>query len=428
MSALPVRPSFSQLQKQAKTLRKDAASGVEDALGRLRRYHPGYAEADAGECAQLSLRDAQLVVARECGAADWKALKEKVGAEAKKKSREEIKAERIAQQTSSPEEIERIICAASGSGVRHSERITRGFSCEVHWITTGDGQQLMYRANWCKPVGHRHFENERWALLRCREAGIAVPTFRHIEHGLSGYPTRSVIVTERQPGQPLRQMLDEGALTDGVFEDIMREAGALLGKLHQIPTEGFGALDGRGRGAHKNWRAAYIDERFDRERLRQASVNAGLSWSLVKEGLALLAAHADLGEAIAPRLLHNESLLEHVLVNAGHVSGLIDFEYCQGGDPADETPWSGETAGGNWWDDFTGDNTPSYPTRPLRAGYNQTNSYSDTIQKRGQLISFAKALGGLCYHGVNDLNTAGMMDFLHRRYLRDLEEARRNLS
>ena len=45
MPALPVRPSFSQLQKQAKSLRKDCQSGTEAALSRLRRYHPDYADA-----------------------------------------------------------------------------------------------------------------------------------------------------------------------------------------------------------------------------------------------------------------------------------------------------------------------------------------------------------------------------------------------
>jgi len=427
MPALPVRPSFSQLQKQAKTLRKDCQSGAESALLRLRQYHPDYADTGAASCAQLSLRDAQLAVAREYGEDSWKALKEKATGEAEKSSHEEIRAQRIAQQTSPPDEIERVIRATSGSGVRRSERIAHGSSCEVHWVTTNDGQELMYRANWYNPADDPHFENEKWALLRCAEANIAAPRFRYIEHGLPGYPTRSVIVTERVPGQTLRQLLDAGTLSDAEFHRILREVGALLGELHQIPTEGFGPLDGSGRGPHRSWRAAYVDERLDLERLRQSTANADLPWSLVEEGLQLLERHADLGDKVAPNLLQGDSKPEHIIVDAGHVSGLIDFEYCQGGDPADEAGWSGETTGGSWWDAFTGEKTPTYPTRPLIKGYNQTNSFDKAVQQRGHLIAFANALGGLCYHGVNDINIAGMMDFLNERYRKDLEKAQQIL-
>lgn len=95
MSNLPIRPSFSQLKKRAKSLCKDTRAG---------------------------LPEAQLAIARECGVESWSALKEKVEGEAQKDSREQIAAQRIRQQTSSAEEIERIIRAASGSGVQRSER------------------------------------------------------------------------------------------------------------------------------------------------------------------------------------------------------------------------------------------------------------------------------------------------------------------
>jgi hypothetical protein len=49
---------------------------------------------------------------------------------------------------------------------------------------------------------------------------------------------------------------DAGTLSDIEFHRILQEVGALLGKLHPIPTEGFGPLDGNGRGPHKNWRTA----------------------------------------------------------------------------------------------------------------------------------------------------------------------------
>ena len=62
--SLPARPSLESLRKQAKKLTRDVAAGDSEALSRVRAQLPG-AEP------RLSLRDAQLVLAREFGFAGW---------------------------------------------------------------------------------------------------------------------------------------------------------------------------------------------------------------------------------------------------------------------------------------------------------------------------------------------------------------------
>jgi hypothetical protein len=62
--ALPARPSLESLRKQAKKLTRDVAAGDSDAIARMRARLPR-AEPP------LSLRDAQLVVARELGFRGW---------------------------------------------------------------------------------------------------------------------------------------------------------------------------------------------------------------------------------------------------------------------------------------------------------------------------------------------------------------------
>ena len=61
---LPARPSLESLRKQAKKLARDVAAGNSDALSRMRAQLPGARP-------PLSLRDAQLVVARELGYPGW---------------------------------------------------------------------------------------------------------------------------------------------------------------------------------------------------------------------------------------------------------------------------------------------------------------------------------------------------------------------
>ena len=62
--SLPARPSLESLRKQAKKLTRDVAAGDSEAFSRVRAQLPG-AEPP------LSLRDAQLVLAREFGFAGW---------------------------------------------------------------------------------------------------------------------------------------------------------------------------------------------------------------------------------------------------------------------------------------------------------------------------------------------------------------------
>src|SRR5688572_15241341 len=61
---LPARPSLESLRKQAKKLARDVAAGNGDAISRMRAQLPG-AEPP------LSLRDVQLVLARELGFPGW---------------------------------------------------------------------------------------------------------------------------------------------------------------------------------------------------------------------------------------------------------------------------------------------------------------------------------------------------------------------
>lgn len=63
--SLPARPSLESLRKQAKKLTRDVAAGSDDATARVQAHLPDV------EAASLSLRDAQLVVAREYGFRGW---------------------------------------------------------------------------------------------------------------------------------------------------------------------------------------------------------------------------------------------------------------------------------------------------------------------------------------------------------------------
>jgi len=79
---LPTPSSLRQLKIQAKDLRRAYQSGDREALQRFREHHPRCAESSDADLAsaQLTLQDAQLVVAREYDCDSWPKLTASVGA------------------------------------------------------------------------------------------------------------------------------------------------------------------------------------------------------------------------------------------------------------------------------------------------------------------------------------------------------------
>lgn len=78
--SLPSRPNLEQLKNQAKDLLKSHKAGDLQAVERFRANHPRWSNVSDSEirAARLSLNDAQLVIAREYGFANWPKLKEHV--------------------------------------------------------------------------------------------------------------------------------------------------------------------------------------------------------------------------------------------------------------------------------------------------------------------------------------------------------------
>lgn len=76
MTSLPDRPDLDQLRTQAKELKRALIAGELNALERVLASHPKYAgqPSDRLVAAGLTLRDAQVTVARELGFESWKAL------------------------------------------------------------------------------------------------------------------------------------------------------------------------------------------------------------------------------------------------------------------------------------------------------------------------------------------------------------------
>ena len=426
MPELPARPSLSQIRKQAKSLRKSSADADVEALGRLRTYHLDHADLPADQSIDISLREAQLVVAREYGYDSWSALWTKVETESGKETLKSIREGRIRQQTSSDREIERVILAATGSGVAEKTRYTEGFSCETYAITTQDGQRASYRANWyCRDAPH--FATEVEALQELGNRDIPGPRNLYVEHNLPGCPNRSVVVNTWVEGVPLQKLIEKEELARQDMDRLIRAAGVLIGRIHQIPKGEYVRYSFPHIQTDPDWRAFHWNS-IDHERLQQSAENTSLPWNLIEEGLSLLEKHLHLGEGVQPVRLHGEFDPGHIIVKDGEIQGLIDFEYAKSDDAAEEAGFGKDTINDSWWNAFTGEKRKLLSARPLFDGYREVADVDDRFIARSKWHVFRNQLGGLSYHGVNDVNTAGMMDFLNWRYRQDLEAAKISLA
>ncbi|MFN8076658.1 MAG: hypothetical protein U0Q15_14730 [Kineosporiaceae bacterium] len=79
--ALPAGADLAQVRTQAKELRRGVHRGIGDALALLRRHHPRGARltADPAARAEVTLRDAQLALARRYGFDGWHGLIQALG-------------------------------------------------------------------------------------------------------------------------------------------------------------------------------------------------------------------------------------------------------------------------------------------------------------------------------------------------------------
>ena len=81
---LPERPHLDVPKREARELLAPWRNGDRDALDRIRRRHPKFADADDAPVAAgpFRLSDAQYVIAREYGLAHWTELKQRIAATA----------------------------------------------------------------------------------------------------------------------------------------------------------------------------------------------------------------------------------------------------------------------------------------------------------------------------------------------------------
>jgi aminoglycoside phosphotransferase (APT) family kinase protein len=179
----------------------------------------------------------------------------------------------------------------------------------------------------------RHFAPERWAIERARRAGVPVPDVLLVEqaHDETGAPL-SVCVERKLPGRHLGSVARAFGREHPRCVRLLRQAGALLARIHAVEVEGFGPLDEQGRGSAATWDGWLLDGLA--AEVAQALLPSEAA-ALCQAALDALEQHRALLRCQPARLLHWDYEPSHIFVSedAEHISGIIDWEGCKGGDP-----------------------------------------------------------------------------------------------
>lgn len=267
---------------------------------------------------------------------------------------------------------------AFGSPLRRRQRAADGMLNHVYYVWTESGAAGVVRM---QVRGERHFESECWAIRRCLSLDLPVPEVLGLEHHiLDTGDILSVIVQKRLPGRPLSQQIANGQFAEDDIRHLANQAGGMLARINSVDVAGAGLLSGDGRGT-------------------QATLEESLRW--VEHSSTLLAAASQLSVAAEidsavgrladqplrygnrTRLLHGDYATKHLLVKRGNVTGIVDFELCQGGDPAQDI---------SYWALVEDDHAP---VEWLREGYQQAADLGPDFKQRLQLAMLRGCLSWL---------------------------------
>lgn len=238
-----------------------------------------------------------------------------------------------------------------GLGVSAVEDLLGGASNLVFALRSTSGEDFVARATM---AGTGRYLREANVMDRMRPLGvpcpevIAVATEGHYE----------VMVARRCPGQRLADVA--GDLSESDLEEVAAACGDLLATIHSAAVEGFGNLDGAGRGRWSSFDRWFIDDMVDQANGVLADSTNQRVVAKLQSVLRTLEASREALRSCPSRLTHGDFSPMNLLVEGPRIAGLVDWESAKGGSPALDF---------GWWDWFGSTWPTPFPTSAMLPAY-----------------------------------------------------------
>ncbi|HEX9888894.1 MAG TPA: phosphotransferase, partial [Nitriliruptorales bacterium] len=294
--------------------------------------------------------------------------------------------------------IDAAIRTATGRGVVERTRLYIGEANETHVATVVGGRQVLVKIAHGRPDS---FANLARMSALAGGAGVAVPEVLHaaivdLEKGPSG-----LVVQTYLAGQPLVGSIAD--LAPGDIERFVVEAGRILARLHAISLPDF---DRTGGPASSEVPRSFSEDILPMlvhgvlPRLEAAADHHGML-PRVREARAVIEERAHELDRWGPVVTHGDYGLDHLLVEGGRITGLIDLDLAAASSPLRDI---------GWWDHYF--DRPPHPSSLLIAGYRQVGELPDDPAPR-RLYAVVMSLATLDY--FLSVDNPGGVEFSRRK-------------
>ena len=218
--------------------------------------------------------------------------------------------------------------ATSQEPVRRA-KIVRGYENEVYSVETR--QQAAYIVK-IRRFGEVTFQQEAWAMERCREAGAPVSEVLLVDTIQSGGKSFDAMVQRSAFGQPLNEILWKLKRSD--LDKVLHQVGEVLGCIHNVQVEGFGRRQADGTWDFPTWESIVASALRNISPKKEHILQAGFSEREFEFMIEMLQKYPDEFPCHRPVLCHGDIEPDHIFIGENlKVSGIIDFGQFQGGPP-----------------------------------------------------------------------------------------------
>ena len=120
------------------------------------------------------------------------------------------------------------------------------------------------------------------------------------------------------------------------LDSILQEAGELLSDINSIEVKGWGDLDKEGVGKYGRAADVLNGDYVSKATILAIANKISFDVGIIEKAYDLMQEDAKKLEGLTPRLLHNDFGPKHLLVSDSKITGVIDFENAEAGDPVKE--------------------------------------------------------------------------------------------
>jgi aminoglycoside phosphotransferase (APT) family kinase protein len=227
------------------------------------------------------------------------------------------------------------------------------------------------------------FKEEKWAVEQCDQVGVPVPRIVLLDRIEKDGSQYNICVESKLPGTPLDEQ--EG-ISEFQRADLLQQAGGVLSKIHSIPIDGFGQLDENGKGTFASVQEIFTDPYINKEKMLGIARDTFFENPIITRAFEIMESGASSYPSIEPKLIHKDFEPKHLLVENGIISGVIDFEMAEGGDPILDLAR---------WHFFYKDS--SYDVEEVIKGYSNKEIFTGDFSKRFNLWRIYTGIGYLAF-------------------------------